>query len=135
MTAWVLIPYDHYDKSITLTGPNDMVISVDYDDVDHDAVDAWLPKIVEALNAIEPPVIVRTEEDEEDVVVVSKVDFTYYLHDTHDTMEMLDAIERSAGVELSSETRDQIERPFYEVTLSCTLDTDTGKVEVTGVKL
>lgn len=49
---WKTEPYDGADKQIVIYGPGTLLVYVDYDDVDHDEVDAMMPKIVEALNGI-----------------------------------------------------------------------------------
>lgn len=48
MAGFKIEPYSPYDKSINVEGP--IRFSVDYDDVDTDAVDIFLPIIVETLN-------------------------------------------------------------------------------------
>jgi len=69
------------------------------------------------------------------------VPFKYYLHDGKDSSERLEHIrEEAAGqgiqIEMDDEELNQlIGRPFYEVTLFCTLDTETGKVEVMEILL
>jgi hypothetical protein len=46
--------HDHADKSFQITGPHSydggLVLSVDYDDVDHDRVDEQALKLVKILN-------------------------------------------------------------------------------------
>jgi hypothetical protein len=39
-----------WDKEIVVVGPNDLMISVDYDDVDHKQVEKDIRKMVEILN-------------------------------------------------------------------------------------
>lgn len=45
-----IIPHGPMDKSFVITGPGDLVLDVDYDDVDHEEVDRWAFWIVETLN-------------------------------------------------------------------------------------
>lgn len=51
--TWTVQPYTGADKLITIVGPDELLIYVDYDDVDHDAVDRRLPGIVATLNRAE----------------------------------------------------------------------------------
>lgn len=62
--SWRYDPFGGHSKGLTIVGPDTLRLTVDYDDVDHDAVEAWVPVIVAALNSVTPPVIVRTEEEE-----------------------------------------------------------------------
>ena len=64
------------------------------------------------------------------------VTFDYYLHDDNDTEGRCETIMQTASqpIQIDDELAEKIGRPFYEVALSCTLDTDTGKVVITGVK-
>lgn len=39
-----------WDKEIVVVGPNDLMISVDYDDVDHKQVEKGIRKMVKILN-------------------------------------------------------------------------------------
>lgn len=57
------------------------------------------------------------------------VPFTYYLHD-ESFHERLDTFEEETGVhiEMDDELYQKMGRPFYEVKLNCTLDTETGDV-------
>ncbi len=64
---------------------------------------------------------------------MAKVEFTYRLHDDLDRDDRLDEIAASAGIPIDDELGDKIGRPFYEVVLRCTLDVETGKIEVLGV--
>lgn len=66
---------------------------------------------------------------------MSVVNFKYYLHDNSSSSERAEWIESQTGVEMTDELIDKIGRPFYEVRLDCTLDTETGEVKVTGVSL
>lgn len=66
------------------------------------------------------------------------VDFTYYLHDDAEGSERIDALRRtlSAPIPMDDDELGQLfGRPFYEVTLNCTLDLTTGNVTVNSVKL
>jgi hypothetical protein len=40
------------DKCIIVHGPGSLMIAVDYDDVDQDEVEKYIPHIVKALNGI-----------------------------------------------------------------------------------
>lgn len=66
------------------------------------------------------------------------IPFKQYLHDEWKD-DNLEDIFREASVSMTSEEIDDLYqkmgRPFYEVTLSCTLDTETGEVKVLDVKL
>jgi hypothetical protein len=65
---------------------------------------------------------------------MSEVRFVYYLHDTASTDG------RSAQIMANAETpvtiddalEQKIGRPFHEVQLQCTLDTETGAVTIHG---
>lgn len=58
------------------------------------------------------------------------VEFTYHLHDEADAFDRRDEIAASAGVEIDDALMDRIGRPFYEVCLHCTLDTESGAVVI-----
>jgi ribosome biogenesis SPOUT family RNA methylase Rps3 len=60
------------------------------------------------------------------------VNFDYTLHDDADSIERLTQISESAEIEIDDELADKIGRPFHEVTLRCSLDTETGKVMIHG---
>jgi hypothetical protein len=65
------------------------------------------------------------------------LDFNYYLHDGYTGAERAEYI-LSQLPELDMDVEQFLEligRPFYEVKLSCQLDTETGKVTVVSVKL
>lgn len=65
-----------------------------------------------------------------------KVQFKYYLHDDYTSSERAEAILDQIDLDMSREEFSQlIGRPFYEVTFTCTLDTDTGTITVDDVKL
>jgi hypothetical protein len=65
-----------------------------------------------------------------------KVPFKYYLHDDATGRERAEMILDQIDLDMDSEQFAQmIGRPFYEVTLHCSLDTDTGKVSVESVEL
>lgn len=42
--------FDNSDKSIMITGPDGLVIEVDYDDVDHAEVNKAVKRMVDVLN-------------------------------------------------------------------------------------
>ena len=52
-------PFSSVDKYIEITGPGDLGIRVDYDDVDHDLVRAQVDTMIEVLNANWPAGIDR----------------------------------------------------------------------------
>jgi hypothetical protein len=60
------------------------------------------------------------------------VPFDYYLHDDAESDERREQIADSAGIDIDDALMEKMGRPFYEVLLSCTLDTETGAVEITG---
>lgn len=65
-----------------------------------------------------------------------KVKFNYYLHDDSTGYERAESILMQTDLDMSKEELSNlIGRPFYEVTLTCTLDTETGTIEVEDVKL
>lgn len=62
--------------------------------------------------------------------------FTAYLHDDLERDERIESIngELSArGLTLSATAVERLGRPFYEVALNCTVDTETGAVTILGV--
>lgn len=61
------------------------------------------------------------------------VPFKYYLNDNASATERAEAISEQAHIDISEDLMDKIGRPFYEVTLNCTLDTETGEVKILGV--
>lgn len=61
------------------------------------------------------------------------VTFTHALHD-HDTETLRETIEHEAGITVSDDLMGKIGKPFYEVTLVCTLDTRSGEVAIVGVQ-
>jgi ABC-type uncharacterized transport system ATPase component len=59
------------------------------------------------------------------------VPFKYYLHDAYTGSERAEFILRQTDLEMSQEEFLELTgRPFYEVTLSCLLDTETGQITV-----
>lgn len=67
---------------------------------------------------------------------MSTVEFDYYMHDSYDTVERCQMIGSSAGIDIDpdGELAEKIGRPFYEVVLHCSLDTDTGVVVIQGAE-
>lgn len=57
------------------------------------------------------------------------VTFEYALHD-HEYEALREAIEAGADITVTDELMDKIGRPFYEVTIQCTLDTTSGEVTI-----
>lgn len=65
-----------------------------------------------------------------------KVPFKYYLHDGYEGSERESFIADQVGVSRHDEAFwEKVGRPFYEVTLECTLDTETGEVELVRASL
>jgi hypothetical protein len=64
------------------------------------------------------------------------VEFEYALHDNQDTEGRCEQIMQTADehIEIGDDLAEKIGRPFYEVTLSCTLDTETGAVEILSAR-
>lgn len=64
--------------------------------------------------------------------------FKYYMHDDYNSMERSEFIrdQLKMGIRQPSieELSDLIGSPFYEVTLSCELNTETGKVTILGAE-
>lgn len=48
--VWSIQPHDSVDKHFEIYGPLDLVLKVDYDDVNHDQVDADTELLVAFLN-------------------------------------------------------------------------------------
>ena len=48
-----LQPYSVIDKVLTITGPDNLTLWVDYDDVNHYATECMLPLVIRALNGID----------------------------------------------------------------------------------
>lgn len=72
------------------------------------------------------------------------IKFKYYLHDSYDSFERIDSIMTSAtqlneGFDPATidyeELSEKMGRPFYEITLHCELDLETGKVEVVKTEI
>ena len=59
--------------------------------------------------------------------------FHYYVRDSYTRSEFQEVFEDLTGYAMSDELLEKIESPFYEVKLNCTLDTETGKIEILGV--
>ena len=59
--------------------------------------------------------------------------FTHGLHD--EDSDALSENIAASGFEPSDDLMEKIRNPFYEVTFTCTLDTETGKVEIVSTKL
>jgi hypothetical protein len=63
------------------------------------------------------------------------VEFVYCLHDDQDQEGRCEAIMQNASEPLviDDELAEKIGRPFYEVMLTCELDTETGAVTISHV--
>lgn len=62
--------------------------------------------------------------------------FMYYLHDDYSSNELADWLQEQIPDLTEEQARLAAEkRPFYEVTLECALDTETGAVTIVGAKL
>jgi len=64
-----------------------------------------------------------------------RIPFTYYVHDDANTEERARDIGEQIGRPLTDEEIQKIGRPFYEVTLYCELDTETGEVSLIRAEL
>lgn len=64
------------------------------------------------------------------------VNFDYALYDGNDSVSRLEEISGQTGIEIDpdGELAQLIGRPFYQVTLHCTLDTVTGAVQILGAE-
>lgn len=62
------------------------------------------------------------------------ITFTHGLHD-EDSDALRENIAASADFEVSDDLLEKVGNPFYEVTLTCTLDTETGKVAIVSAKM
>jgi hypothetical protein len=47
---WKIRPHTKLNKSFTIEGPGDVLLAVDYDDVDHRQVEVDMQRAVEILN-------------------------------------------------------------------------------------
>jgi hypothetical protein len=64
------------------------------------------------------------------------ITFTHGLHDEDsDALRENIAASTRFEFEVSDDLAAKIGNPFYEVTLTCTLDTETGKVEIVSTKM
>lgn len=60
--------------------------------------------------------------------------FKYYLHDDYDRGEFAqDLIEKGADPEVAAKAASK--RPFYEVTLECDLNEETGEITLISASL
>jgi len=66
---------------------------------------------------------------------MAKVPFKYYLHDSsfRESFEWV-LKNQDLEVEMTEDLWQKIGRPFYEVTLQCELDTETGEVEILSAR-
>ncbi len=70
-----------------------------------------------------------------------KVPFKAYLHDDYTSAELAEEIfdqMNAQGIDLGmdeEELMEKIGKPFYEVTLNCMLDTETGAVTLVSAHL
>ncbi len=62
------------------------------------------------------------------------VPFKWYLHDGK-VWENSEAWEEALGIPMTKEHFDKLGSPFYEVTLECEFDTETGQVTLVSAKL
>ena len=65
---------------------------------------------------------------------MAKLQFKYYLHDDHDSTELVEAIAERVGLNGQDPVFEKIDRPFYEVELDCELDTETGDIKILGAR-
>jgi hypothetical protein len=66
-------------------------------------------------------------------MIPESFEFIYYLHNTYNVGEFMDYIEDSTDWGISEELARVAIGAFYEVALSCRMDTKTGKVTILGV--
>lgn len=65
-----------------------------------------------------------------------KIPFTGYVHGNKESgWDMADEIERENDLTLTDDQKKEIAYSFYEVTLKCEFDTETGKVTLVEAKL
>lgn len=62
-----------------------------------------------------------------------EVPFPYYLHDDYQHDELVQWISEKTGVPEDHPVWEKVDRPFYEIGLSCMLNTETGDVTILGV--
>lgn len=62
-----------------------------------------------------------------------KIQFKYYLHDDASFFERLEDLQAQSHL-FTEELVEKMGRPFYEVTLQCEVDTDTGSVTILSTK-
>lgn len=60
---------------------------------------------------------------------MAKIPFTYYLHDDATSFERYDDL-HAQDERFTEELVEHMGRPFYEVTLYCQADTETGEVTI-----
>lgn len=60
---------------------------------------------------------------------MAKIQFTYYLHDDSSAGERLDFLQ-AENPAFTEELIEKMGEPFYEVKLTCKVDTDTGDVTI-----
>lgn len=63
-----------------------------------------------------------------------KKPFKYYLHDDYNSFERADWIGKQIGMTFTEEQIEDMGSPFYEVTLNCEYDTETGLVSIVGAE-
>lgn len=51
---WTIEKHTELDKSFRVFGPRDIMLTIDYDDVDHEAVDLIIRNMVDTLNSYYP---------------------------------------------------------------------------------
>lgn len=59
--------------------------------------------------------------------------FKYYLHDNSNRFELADFVGKQLGISADDPVWENVGRPFYEVGLDCTIDTESGEVKILGV--
>lgn len=67
---------------------------------------------------------------------MAKYQFKYYLHDNYEHPELVDFLsdERYGGVPKDVAEAIADSRPFYEVTLECEYDTETGETKILSAR-
>lgn len=65
---------------------------------------------------------------------MAKHRFKWYLHETEHSA-LAEELSEALGIDTEDELWEKVGRPFYEVTLHCVLDTETGAVTLERAEL
>ena len=63
------------------------------------------------------------------------MEIEYYLHDDYSRFELADYFVEKYGISPELAEKAASQRPFYEVTLTCDLDEETGKITLKWASL